>query len=432
MRKKIVCAALACLLCACFAVTGLSVFAEEEYAMNFAGVTSEEEDGYVYHNYYINENKWLIGTKISRPSYATGEQRDYLQYTDSSNTSVFGPRAKFDDFVCRFNIDMNSILGETGAAIGLSFNRPQLFSAPVNADGIYFMKTESGTVVRTMSGSMDVATAGRFWLQYEEDGAVDLWAEEGFSLDVMIVKCGDTARLYFAPEGDEAGLRECRAVVEGVEGYGYVAVAGYSGATFRLDSMAVTPLSLAEGFSGAYTYSGAAQAAGDMAVVGHGGSVLTQQTYSDVYLFAQVQVVFGNSFLLRLGNTFVNFAADGTVSGKDLVLVSGGRADFEAFRTGAKVRVFAVGTEVRVEMDTGEGFVQVARFTALAAAASGNVGVEAGADASLVVKQVGAVTLDGVIEIAAHDYDPVEDRDPIHEKEISFNEYYGLSGEEQE
>lgn len=431
MRKKIVCAVLACLLCACLAATGLTAFAQEEYAMNFAGVTSEEEDGYVYRNYYINENKWLIGTEISRPAYMDGQARDYIQFTDTTDTSVFGPRAKFGDFVCRFSIDMNSILGETGAAIGLSFNRSQLYTAPANADGIYFMKTEEGTVVRSMSGSMDVATAGRFWLQYEEEDAVDLWEEEGLSLDVMVIKSGDTARLYFAPEGEEAALRVCRAVIEGVEGYGYVAVSGYAGATFRLDSMAVTPLSLAEGFTAAYTYTRAAQAAGDAAVVGHGGSVLTQQAYSDVYLFAEVQAAAGSSFLLRFGDTFVNFASDGTVSGKGLLLVSGGTADFAAFREGACVRVFAAGGDVRVEVDAGEGFVQVARFTALTAVGTGSAGVEAGADASLVVKQLGAVTLEGVIEIAAHDYDPVEDMDPIHEKEISFNEYYGLTGEEE-
>lgn len=430
MMKKSICAAFACLLCACLTVAVPAVSAAEEYAMNFAGVSSEEEDGYVYHKYYINENDWLIGTQISRPNYSTEQKREYLQFTDTTSTSVFGPREKFENFVCRFNIDMNSILGNTGAAIGLSFNRTQLYTAPANAEGIYFMKTEDGTVVRSMSGGMDVATAGRFWLQYEEEDAVDLWEEEGFSLDVEIVKCGNTARLYYAQEGDAEGMRKCRAVIEDVEGYGYVAVSGYAGATFRLDSMVVTPLSLAEGFSGAYTYTGAAKESDGVAVIGHGGSVVTQTTAADVCLFAEVQMVTGGSFLLRFSDTYLNFAQDGTISGQDMILVSGGKTDFESFRNGVKVRVFCIGEDVYVEADYGGGVEQIARFKALTAVTEGSVGVEAGADATVIVKQLGAVPLTGVIEIAAHDYDPIQDRDPIYEKEISFNEYYGLTGEE--
>ena len=427
MRKRVFFAVLACLLCMSFAAAGVTVFAQKEYAMNFAGVTSEEEDGYVYHNYYINENDWLIGSEIVRPSYSDTKEQEYIFFSDTTETSVFGPRAKFSDFICRFNIDMEDLAGVTGAAIGLSFNRSQLFTRPSAADGVFFMDTEDGTVVRATGGSMDVATVGRFWLQYEEEGAVDLWKGD-VSLDVMVVKHGDTARVYFAPEGDAEGLRVCRAVISGVSGSGYVAVAGYAGASFYLDSMVVTPLSYAE--EQAASVQGAAAKSGDVYAAGHGGAVLSEKSFTDTYLAADIRVTAGSSFLLRFGNTFVNFAADGTVSGKGLLLVSGGKVDFSAFAAGAAVRLFAVGKEVFVEADTGSGFAQVARFTALTPLQAGTAGVEAGADASLIVSGFGVLDLAGTIEIEAHDYDPETDIAPVHEKELSFNEYYGLTEEE--
>ena len=120
MRKRVFFAVLACLLCMSFAAAGVTVFAQKEYAMNFAGVTSEEEDGYVYHNYYINENDWLIGSEIVRPSYNDAKEQEYIFFSDTTETSVFGPRAKFSDFICRFNIDMEDLAGVTVSRATLS------------------------------------------------------------------------------------------------------------------------------------------------------------------------------------------------------------------------------------------------------------------------------------------------------------------------
>ena len=175
MKKKKLCAlALAAVLASPFCVGSISATAET-WATNFKGVITETEaDGFVYKNYYINKNDWLLGDNVVFPKYATGKEKDYIRFLDCNNRSLFGPRVRYEDFVCRFSVIMDNIsLDGAGASLGLSFNRKTLYSYANDCAGIVFMRADAGTAVRVTQGDIDQST-GSVWLQYEAEDSIDL------------------------------------------------------------------------------------------------------------------------------------------------------------------------------------------------------------------------------------------------------------------
>lgn len=407
--------------------TGRISASAEDREINFAGVRTETDGDFAYHNYYINENKWFIGSQITQPNYSAEEGRDYLQFTSSTDTSFFGPRAKYEDFVCRFSVIMNDVSSALGASVGISFGREQLYSGSASSPGLYFMKTDKGTAVRASGGDLDKATVGRVYLQYEEENAVDLWAVKDGRFDFMLVKTGDVARLYFAEADDEEGMKECRATLSGVSGNGYVAVSGLSGATFRLDGMSVNELpKQPSGGLETFTPEGSSAFYEEKILLGGGSRALSSELFSDAAYYCSVKVVSGSSFALNFGGSFINFSSDDSIVGRGMVTEKGGVADFDRFKEGCTVRVRAAGHSVEVDLASEDGWETVAVLYAPNALSESAYGITAGHDTCVWLEHARAVSLEGRREISTHDYDPVEDADPIREKDKSFNEYYGI------
>ena len=114
------------------------------WATNFKGIITEAgDDGFVYKNYYLNKNEWIIGDGVVLPSYSEGKAKDYIRFLDCNNRSLFGPRVRYEDFICRFSVIMNDIeLAGSGASFGLSFNRKTVYSYANDCAGILFMKSD--------------------------------------------------------------------------------------------------------------------------------------------------------------------------------------------------------------------------------------------------------------------------------------------------
>ena len=426
MKKKKLCAlALAAVLASPFCVGSISATAET-WATNFKGVITETEaDGFVYKNYYINKNDWLLGDNVVFPKYATGKEKDYIRFLDCNNRSLFGPRVRYEDFVCRFSVIMDNIsLDGAGASLGLSFNRKTLYSYANDCAGIVFMRADAGTAVRVTQGDIDQST-GSVWLQYETEDSIDLWSKAGGRYDFMVVKSGDEAQLYYAEAGDTEGMKILRATVSGVRGEGFVAMCGMMGANFHLDDFGVWDLQdPLQDWSGCTGY-GASAFCGERAVIGHGGGLLLTETEESLCASYGVKVTGGNSFACTLGEKFICFASDGSITGSQgLEPKMRGNFDFSAFEKGARVRLRKLRCTVFVEIDEGEGYELRAVFDAGSQNAL-QFGLRAGADASLIVEKPAIVSLAGKVDVPTKDYDPAVDVEPIRPKDISFDEYYG-------
>ncbi len=397
------------------------------WATNFKGIITEAgEDGYVYKNYYLNQNEWVIGDGVVLPSYSDGKAKDYLRFLDCNNRSLFGPRVRYEDFVCRFSVIMNDIeLAGSGASFGLSFNRKTLYSYANDCAGILFMKSDAGTAVRVTQGALD-KSSGAIWLQYQENNAIDLWSEKGGKYDFMVVKSGDTAQIYYAKAGDTEGIKILRATISNVGGEGLVAMCGLMGVNFQLDSFGVWDLNELNDELSDYTINGSAAASGNQVVLGREGSLLSANAYEDASVSYGLKLAAGTSFACMVGDEYICFASDGSITGSNgLTVVKSNTMDFSVFSKGSAVRLRKVGSLVYVDVKGENSYTTQAIFSG--AAKQTKFGIKAGADASLIVDTPAIVSLASVMDIATKDYDPKVDVDPMAPKDISFKEYYGVN-----
>lgn len=397
------------------------------WATNFKGIITETgDDGYVYKNYYINKNEWVIGDGVVLASYSEGKTKDYLRFLDCNNRSLFGPRVRYEDFVCRFSVIMNDIeLAGSGASFGLSFNRKTLYSYANDCAGILFMKSDEGTAVRATQGTLD-KSSGAIWLQYQEENAIDLWSEKGGKYDFMVVKSGDTVQIYYAKAGDAESLKILRATISNVSGEGLVAMCGLMGVNFQLDSFGVWDLNEVNDKLSDYTLNGSATASGNQVVLGREGSLLSANTYEDASVSYGLKLTAGNSFACMVGDESISFASDGSITGSNgLTVVKNSMIDFSGFSKGSAVRLRKVGSLIYVDVKGVKGYTTQAIFSGVAKQTK--FGIKAGANASLIVDTPAIVSLVGTMDIATKDYDPNVDVDPMSPKDISFNEYYGVN-----
>ena len=424
-NNKLCILALAAILSCPLGVGGISTSAET-WATNFKGVITEKgDDDFVYKNYYINKNYWLIGDKVSFPKYNSAKEKDYVRFVDSNNRSLFGPRVRYEDFVCRFTVIIDNIeLAGSGASLGLSFNRKTLYSYANDCAGILFMKSDEGTAVRVTQGTLDKST-GAIWLQYQENNSIDLWAEKGGKFDFMVVKSGDTAQIYYAKAGNTEDLKILRATISNVGGEGLIAMCGLMGVNFQLDNFGVWNLNDESDKLSEYTFNGSASACGDQAVVGRGGSLISANTYEDASVSYGLKLTAGNSFACMVGDESISFASDGSITGSNgLTAVKNSMIDFSGFSKGSAVRLRKVGSLIYVDVKGVNGYTLQAIFSGVAKQTK--FGIKAGADASLILDTPAIVSLAGTMDIATKDYDPNVDVDLMAPKNISFNEYYGV------
>lgn len=417
-------AKLLCLLICVIGMFGVSfVFeANAEESINFEGIITDSQG---YNDYYINQNRWLIGDEdtVKTANY-DGKEKDYLRFMECGKRSFFGPRSKYEDFVCRFTVIMNEIDSPDGASLGLSFGRKQLYSMVDECNGFVFMKSNEGTAVRATQGTLDRADVGSIWLQYQAENAVDLWETAGASYDVMVIKSGDRAYLYYAAAGDESGMNILRATISGVSGEGYVAVCGLMEATFRLDEFSVVSLDEGAVSASAFGYKGAAAYCGTQSVLGHGGEAGISAGWKDFSFSFGAKLIAGSGFAVKLGNATVWLHADGTLAAQGMKKTEEGtKIDWTLPAINLRIRL--VGGMLWVEAKGNNGYDVCGIFEYTEVSAPVQIVLLAGADTSVVVDSVSLVSMEPKIEIEKHDYDPVADIDPIHEKDMSFNEYYG-------
>ena len=397
------------------------------WATNFKGIITETgNDGYVYKNYYINQNEWLIGDGVVLPSYSEGKARDYMRFLNCNNRSLFGPRVRYEDFVCRFSVVMNDVeLAGSGASFGLSFNRKTLYSYANDCAGILFMKSDKGTAVRATQGSLD-KSSGAIWLQYQEENAIDLWSEKGGKYDFMVVKSGDTVQIYYAKAGDTESLKILRATISNVGGEGLVAMCGLMGVNFQLDSFGVWALNEVNDKLSDYTFNGSATACNNQVVLNREGGLLSANAYEDVAVSYGLKLTAGSSFACMVGDESISFASDGSITGSNgLTAVKNGMIDFSVFAKGSAVRLRKVGALIYVDVKGASGYTTRAIFSG--AENQTKFGIKAGEDASLIVDAPAIVSLASTMEIDTKDYDPNVDVDPMSPKDISFNAYYGVN-----
>lgn len=210
----------------------------EDRLIDFTGKQVLEEDGYTYETKYIDESKWYLGNSVR----AARDGGDYIQFANANGASVFGPRNRYEEFICRFSVTVsqNRDVAPNGAKIGVSFGRRAFHTDNAADPAVFFEKTTRGMQMRIYNASCDIARGGVVAL----DG-LDFWSSEDVASSpvtyrVMIVVRGGAANVYCAAAtAPDSEMSVLRARLDGFESYGFVAAAGRDGATFRLNDLSV-------------------------------------------------------------------------------------------------------------------------------------------------------------------------------------------------
>ncbi len=411
-----------------------NVSASSLYETNFDGIKTETDasTGEVYKQHFVNAN-WLIGMNGILSTYSEARPNGYVNFLSSNERSFFVPLRTFEDFICRFRI--KGILADStpnGAGVGISFNLSNFYQSPELKNNFSFIKSDSGSAVRITGGQMDKSDVGQFWFQFNEEDAVDVWGKNSKWIDVAVVKVGDMARVYFAEEGNTEALKKCRAVLTGVDGNGYMTIGGNLGANFSLDEVSIQGLEgeYENGLSKSY-YSGQTKNGKDKVMLSGGSSATLSNSSSEGAAFYKLKVAKGSLLSLQACGESIYINSKGEVRSEsgNLTLVSGGNIDFDLLKLGCELRVTVVDSIVDVSVNDGNNYETVAVFEAKGTLKGGNVGVKTAIDTIVVVEGMELKSLERKKTIETRNYDPILDRPLVHEKELSFYEYYGIKEE---
>ena len=290
----------------------------EDRTIDFTGVRKIVDGESVYETAYIDSTKWYSGTNV-RLARDGGK---YVQFASATETSAFGPRSRYADFICRFSVtaSQNRNVVSSGAAIGLSFGRRSFYSSNTASAAIFFEKTEEGMKMRVLNASCKEVPNGA-----ADVPDMDIWsssdvAHSPVTYNFAVVVLGGVAEVYFAPStSDAAEMQTVRATLTNFDGYGFVAVAGRSGSAFRLNNMSVISLDRSKADT-------PSTATASERINFTGNSAKTQEKYTNFIMYAGVtngdaEVSFG-------GNNSLKFKTDGTIE-TTLAKISG-EGKFEA------------------------------------------------------------------------------------------------------
>ncbi|MBE7087860.1 MAG: hypothetical protein E7369_06140 [Clostridiales bacterium] len=240
---------------------------------DFSG-TKEIEDGeFVFKEYYINRTKYYLGMNVTIPKYSGSTPREYIIFANSQETSYFAPKQVYGDYILRFDVQVtdeytyeNRYDQDTGkvkqekssALIGVSFGKEFIGENVKEADGIFFYnwynplyddekdvsysrEPESNRYHDTWFAVAN-PQIGKF--DHFDTCPYDIWSDKTATYNVMMVAQNNTVKLYMkkSTESSEKFMTPVY-VMQNVNTYGYVAIMGQNGASFKLSNYSLTNIS---------------------------------------------------------------------------------------------------------------------------------------------------------------------------------------------
>ena len=401
----------------------------EDRAIDFSGTRKIKDGETVYEITYIDSSKWYSGTNV-RLARDGGK---YVQFASSTDTSAFGPRSRYDEFICRFSVtaSQNRSVVPNGAAIGLSFGRRSFYSGNTASAGFFFEKTSDGMQMRIYNASSEQARNGVIAVPAD----MDIWssndvAENPVTYNIMVVVRGGNADIYFAPSDAPASEMEIvRARLTGFSGYGFVAVAGRGGSAFRLNNISVInaasgKVSIASMKSAAtridftddslYTVSGDVKTGDEGATLSAQSSVKTKEKWTNFLLYTDITTTDGSIEISFGANNAIKFTSDGKIE-TQLNKISGvNEFSYSDFSEGGIIAIEVVGNRVTVGVSARvapEEFLHQPIAVYTCENEIGEIKISAQSNAN--VRYVNVYSLSGTIEIAPDDWEEGDGDYPV-------------------
>lgn len=221
----------------------------QDASNNFAGTKTEEVDGINISDYYINEQKWFLGPKISQKLYIEGDTETGILFNMSNPYSCFGYREKYDEYVVQFDVVVNglteSMLDESytgaefnGQAFGLAFNKSSFFANAENSAfvAVFYNGWDPNNIRTAIKGNKCTTEDGALEVELENTD-LHLWKDDQTKYNFMYIVRDRSVEIYFKEDSQpmsELGI--CRAKYVDVDTDGYATVFGTGNASFTLSN----------------------------------------------------------------------------------------------------------------------------------------------------------------------------------------------------
>ena len=214
----------------------------EDIAINFNGTKSEVDGDDTYYDFYYNKDTWFTGENIKQSMYRTGYTDGYLNFSNSSPYSCFGPRIKYAEAIVRFDIEIVSSHPSNGACLGLQFAKSNIGTIYQNCPSLglgYYPNPENpNEYVTSVFKTNCQIKDGYSNLILNDNGQPYNAFVAGNKYTFMYVIKDNTISMSFKNENeDEKVLMTPRTIVEVENTDGYICIYGANGLSFTLDNV---------------------------------------------------------------------------------------------------------------------------------------------------------------------------------------------------
>ena len=211
-------------------------------AINFNGTKTTVVEGEdTYYEYYISSKEWYKGPSVNLAYFRTQDNGNgYVTFSQSQYNSAFGPKEKFKDFICTFDITIIK-KPDNGEWFGLEFGKQTYDMNAQNTKSLGFSYYDGNTAIQATNAKL---MNGQTYDSYlNRDGEVENLFLENAKYTLMYIAKDSTIRMYIKKDTDsDFALSFEVARIENIDTDGYLAVYGYNGVSFRLDNFAVRNL----------------------------------------------------------------------------------------------------------------------------------------------------------------------------------------------
>lgn len=220
----------------------------DDTVMNFNGVKREydAETDEEYVSFYLNKYEYYVGTQIKQSVYRDKNKDGYLNFTGTTETSVFVPKRVYGESIIRFDIKVtdNAKTDKKWERIGVCFGLTSAYFKPTSAPFFCFQRN----CIKGSDGeySDQTVTYGANMSDYFDGNAAasceyNIWEDTETVYNVMLIVENGEVRVYYKKDGEpNENMEILRRKFKNASTYGYIGFFGYNGASFRLDNVSVT------------------------------------------------------------------------------------------------------------------------------------------------------------------------------------------------
>ncbi len=330
-----------------------------DVAIDFKGVKEETFDGETYYDYYINKNKFYIGSNITLPKYKENVNQNYLIFSSANENSAFIPKAVYSDAIVRFNVRMARNAADTTkyARFGVGFGLSSYYFSPTSGSYVFWQNqnTHSGKQTPTLMGgvnmdevyhdaSVEHVDSKNEYLSCE----YDMWQDTETIYNFMIVAENNSVKIYFKSQNeDESKMQILRAEYVNANIYGAIAIFGNTGASFYLSDVSITNISpnrAKDGDFTGYLLNGSAINTSDSLKIVKNGNLTTKDEYDNFISILRLKSDVNGELKLSFNGAQIILSETG-VSVGDNITIEKNSFDFGSLEAKAYLRLCVYGNK---------------------------------------------------------------------------------------